>query len=146
MEQTVEIVAKVKEKLVDNCDKRHRLIVGGRGKGASWSIARVLLLEGMLDPLFIPCVREVQKTIKHSVKKLLEDTIKLFGWEWFYTIQEQEIKGMNGTLFAFFGLHDYNADNIKSLEGADICWVAESQTISRRSINILLCAERRSSC
>jgi len=135
--QEVEIVAKVKDELVDNCDKRHRLIVGGRGKGASYSIARILLLEGMEKERFIPCVREVQKTIRHSVKKLLEDTIKLFGWEWFYTIQEQEIKGANGTLFAFFGLHDYNADNIKSLEGAHRCWIAEAQTISRRSINIL---------
>lgn len=135
--QVVEIVEKVKAELYDDCESRHRLIVGGRGKGASWSIARILLLEGMAEPLFIPCVREVQKTIKHSVKKLLEDTIKEFGWEWFYKIQDQEIKGINGTLFAFFGLHDYNADNIKSLEGADRCWVAESQTISRRSINIL---------
>ena len=137
MQQTIEIVDKVKYELLDNCDKRHRLIVGGRGKGASWSIARILLLEGMRESLFIPCVREVQKTIKHSVKKLLEDTIKANGWEFFYKIQDQEIKGINGTLFAFFGLHDYNADNIKSLEGADRCWVAESQTISRRSINIL---------
>ena len=136
-EQVVEIPAVIQKELVDNCDKRHRLIVGGRGKGASWSIARILLMEGMLEPLFIPCVREVQKTIKHSVKKLLDDTIKMYHWEWFYNITDTEIRGSNGTLFAFFGLHEYNADNIKSLEGADRCWVAESQAIARRSINIL---------
>ncbi len=136
-EQEVEIVQKVKDELVDDCDARHRLIVGGRGKGASWSIARILLAESMGESLFVPCVREVQKTIRHSVKKLLDDTIKVLGWEWFYKSTDNEIRGLNGSLFAFFGLHDYNADNIKSLEGADRCHVAEAQSMARRSINIL---------
>lgn len=135
--QYVDIIPKVKERLVDNCDKRHRIIVGGRGKGASWSIARIFLVEGMLESLFLVCVREVQKTIAHSVKKLLEDQIKLFHWEWFYKVQETKIVGINGTKFIFNGLRDFNADNLKSLEGADRCWVAEAQTISRKSINIL---------
>jgi PBSX family phage terminase large subunit len=133
----IEIVDKVHKRLVLNCNKRHRLIVGGRGKGASWSIARILLTEGLSKPLFIVCVREVQKTIAYSVKKLLEDTIHYFGLEFFYDIKNNSIDGLNGTKFVFYGLHDYNADNIKSLEGADRCWVAEAQSISRMSINIL---------
>lgn len=120
-----------------NDDIRHFILVGGRGKGASWSVARLLLLRGMLEPYFFPCVREVQKTIKYSVKKLLDDQIKNLGLDWFYKSTDNEIKGINGTLFAFFGLHDYNSDNIKSLEGADWCWVAEAQSISRKSMNIL---------
>lgn len=133
----LEIVGKVKDKLVVNCNKRHRLIVGGRGKGASWSIARILLVEGMSEELFIVCVREIQKTIAHSVKKVLEDTIKEFNMEFFYTIKLNSIEGINGTKFVFYGLRDYNADNIKSLEGADRCWVAEAQAISRTSVNVL---------
>ena len=134
--QEVEIIGKVAEVLVPS-NKRHKIIVGGRGKGASWSIARLFLLKAMHEPLFIPCIREVQKTIAHSVKKILEDTIKLFQWEWFFEITKTEIRGLNGSLFVFYGLQDYNADNIKSLEGADLCWVAEAQSISRRSVNIL---------
>ncbi len=141
--QMVEIPDIIQETLVNGCIARHRLIIGGRGKGASWSIARILLLDGMREDLFIACVREVQKTIKHSVKKLLDDTIKMYGWGWFYTSTDTEIRGLNGTLFAFFGLHEYNADNIKSLEGADRCWVAESQAIARRSINVLRPTIRR---
>jgi len=133
----IEIVDKVKNALITNCNKRHRLIVGGRGKGASWSIARILLTEGMSKPLFIVCVREVQKTIKDSVRKILKDTIGYFGLEFFYDVQANCIKGINGTEFVFYGLHEYNADNIKSLEGADRCWVAESQSLARVSINIL---------
>ena len=136
LKQEVRIIQKVADTLV-NCDRRHRVIVGGRGKGASWSIARILLLEGMRNPLFIPCVREIQHTIKYSVKKLLEDTIADFGWSWFYRSTLSEIVGMNGTRFVFFGMQEFNADNIKSLEGADRCWVAEAQTVSRRSINVL---------
>lgn len=135
--QKVEIPFKIQDELIDNCDKRHRLIVGGRGKGASWSIARILLSDGMSEPMFIPCVREVQKTIKYSVKKLLDDTIDKLGWRWFYNSTDQEIKGLNGSLFAFFGIHDHTAENIKSLEDAKRCWVAEAQSLSRRSVNIL---------
>lgn len=130
------IVAKVYDQLLSS-DKRHRIIVGGRGKGASWSLARILLARGMAEQRFIVCVREVQKSIEHSVKKLLDDTIKDKNLQGFYRIKKYEIDGINGTKFIFHGLQDYNADNIKSLEGADDCWVAEAQTISRRSINIL---------
>lgn len=137
MEINIEIIKEVKEKLIDNCNKRHRIIVGGRGKGASWSIARILLTKGMTELRFIPCIREVQKTLQDSVKKLLEDTISSLGLGFFYKIYNTEIRGINGTRFIFHGLREFNADNIKSLEGADDCWVAEAQTISRRSINIL---------
>jgi phage terminase large subunit len=137
MTQKVHVIQKVKDQLLTECDKRHRIIVGGRGKGASWSIATVLLWDGMRQPLFIPCVREVQKTIKYSVKKLLDDMIEKYQWEWFYTSTDTEIRGKNGTKFVFFGMQDYNSDNVKSLEGADRCWVAEAQSFSRRSINVL---------
>lgn len=137
MTQNVEIIKKIKETLVDDCDKRHRIIYGGRGKGASWSIARMLLLEGMSEELFIVCVREVQKSIELSVQKLLVDTIKHFGWQWFYRVTKNKIIGVNGTVFVFSGLREHNSDSIKSLEGADRCWVAEAQSISRQSIDIL---------
>lgn len=135
--QDIDIPDLVRTELLENCNVRHRLIVGGRGKAASWSIARILLAEGMGEPLFIPCVREIQKTIKLSVKKLLEEQIKLFGWDDFYTSTDTEIRGANGTLFSFHGLHDYNADSIKALEGADRCWVAEAQVIGRNALGIL---------
>ena len=132
----IEIVDKVQQKLVSST-KRHRIIYGGRGKGASWSFARILLVKGMKEPRFIVCVREIQKTLADSVKKLLEDTIDTFNLRFFYKVHVNEIIGINGTKFIFNGLREYNADNIKSLEGADDGWVAEAQTISRRSINIL---------
>jgi len=129
------IVKKVYDELVSS-NKRHRIIVGGRGKGASWSIARILLARGMEQKRFILCVREVQKSIEHSVKKLLDDTIIRCDLRKFYQSLNYEIRGANGTKFIFHGLQDYNADTIQSLEDVDDAWVAEAQTISRRSINI----------
>ena len=136
MKQVVPIIQKVYDELVP-VDKRHKIIYGGRGKGASWSIARILLLEGMQKELFIVCVREIQKSIEYSVQKLLSDTIKELGWGFFYKVTKREIRGANGTLFIFNGLREHNSDSIKSLEGADRCWVAEAQSISRTSIDIL---------
>lgn len=133
--QYVEIIPKVLE-LVE-AQARHKVIYGGRGKGASWSIARVMLLQGMSEPMFIPCVREYQRSIQYSVKKLLDDTIEMLGWSWWYKSTKNEIVGRNGTKFVFFGMQDFTADRLKSLEGADACWVAEAQTFSRRSISIL---------
>jgi PBSX family phage terminase large subunit len=137
MIQRVEIVKKVHDELITNCTSKHRIIYGGRGKGASWSIARILLLEGMTEKLFIVCVREVQKSIELSVQKLLVDTIKHFGWQYFYKVTKNKIVGTNGTVFVFSGLREHNSDSIKSLEGADRCWVAEAQSISRQSIDTL---------
>jgi len=137
MTQNVEVVDKIFQELIVNCDKKHRGAYGGRGSGKSWSLARIILTMAMEKPLFVVCVREVQKSIALSVKKLLDDTINALGWNWFYTTTKECIKGSNGTLIVFYGLHDHNADNIKSLEGADICWVAEAQSISRQSIDIL---------
>lgn len=133
----IEILDKIKAELIDNCEVRHRGAYGGRGSGKSWSIARILLIMGMERECFIVCVREVQKSIEHSVMKLLKDTIKLFHLEPFYTVRKNDILGKNGTKFIFQGLHEHSSDSIKSLEGADICWVAEAQSISRTSIDIL---------
>lgn len=131
-----EFVQKFIDKLLYS-NKRHKIIVGGRAKTASWSIAQAVLIEGMKRECFVLCIREVQKTLKDSVKKLLSDTIKRKGLDFFYTVKETEIVGINGTRIIFNGMHDYNADNIKSLEGVDICWVAESQSLSRESVNML---------
>jgi phage terminase large subunit len=64
--------------------------------------------------------------------RLLSDQIANLGLGSFYSIKDAEIVGQNGTAFTFHGLR-HNIDNIKSLEGADICWVEEAQTVSKSS-------------
>jgi len=92
---------------------------------------------GSQKPLRILCAREIQKSIKTSVKQLLEDKIKLLGLEWFYQVTLTGIVGRNGTQFLFEGLRT-NPESIKSMEGIDIVWVEEASTVSQASIDLLV--------
>lgn len=117
--------------------QRYKIFYGGRGGAKSWGIARALLLLGTQRPLRILCARELQKAIKDSVHQLLSDQIKSLGLHKQYEILATEIKGTNGTRFFFEGLR-HNVSNIKSYEGADICWVEEAHAVSKGSWDVLI--------
>lgn len=110
---------------------------GGRGGAKSHAIARALLVMGMQSPLRIICAREIQKSISDSVHALLADLIREHGLSDFYEVQRDLIRGKNGTEFKFRGLK-HNTTDLKSLEGADICWVEEAQNVSNNSWEILI--------
>ena len=134
-----ETAAKFPEKL--RClfqPSRYKFIRGGRGSGKSWGIARALLIQGAGKKLRILCTREVQKSIKQSVHQLLTDQINALGLADFYEVLATEIRGKNGTQFFFAGLSDMTADSIKSFEGCDIVWLEEAQTLTKRSLMILI--------
>ena len=117
---------------------RYKVAYGGRGGAKSWAFADALLIQGLQSPLRIGCFREIQKSIKDSVHKLLGDRIKAHGLGDFYEVQQTTIKGRNGTEFLFGGLQDHTVDSIKSYEGLDRAWVEEGQSVSKRSWDILI--------
>lgn len=117
---------------------RYKGAYGGRGSAKSWSFARALLIQGAGKTLRILCAREVQKSIKQSVHKLLSDQVVALGLSHFYEVLETEIRGKNGTEFAFTGLASHTVDSIKSYEGCDICWVEEAHAVSKRSWDVLI--------
>lgn len=121
-----------------NAKARYKGAKGGRGSAKSWSFARALLILGSTKKLRILCTREVQKSIKQSVHKLLKDQIESLGLAAFYQVLETEIRGKNGTEFSFSGLSELTVDSIKSFEGCDIVWVEEAQTVSKRSWSVLI--------
>lgn len=116
---------------------RYKILKGGRGGAKSWGIARALLLLGSTKPLRVVCAREFQKSISQSVHALLSDQIVSMGLSSFYEVLNTEIRGKNGTQILFAGLH-HNVQNIKSLEGCDICWVEEAQAVSPSSWDTLI--------
>ena len=83
------------------------------------------------------CIREVQNTIRDSVRQLLIDKIQKLGLGTFFETPETEIRGANGSLIIFRGMQSFNAESIKSLEGYDIAWVEEAQTLSDVSLRLL---------
>lgn len=118
-------------------DLRHIVLYGGRASGKSTSVAMSLLVLGMNKKLRILCTREVQNSIADSVHKLLSDLIskyKLNTWE----VQKDIIRNkQTGSEIFFKGLHN-NSQSIKSIEGIDIVWVEEAQSVSADSINTLV--------
>ncbi len=80
------------------------------------------------------CGREIQKSIRDSVKKLLEETIVELGLQDSFVSTERDIKCRHtGARFTFIGLR-YDTDGVKSLEGCDIFWGEEAQSFSAESI------------
>ena len=116
---------------------RYRVLYGGRGGAKSWGIARALLIKGAKEPLRILCAREFMTSMRDSVHKLLCDQIDELGMMGIYEITQNTIRGINGSEFNFVGLRN-NIANVKSIEGVDIAWVEEAQTVSATSWNTLI--------
>jgi phage terminase large subunit len=117
--------------------KRYKVLHGGRGSGKSWTVARALLVTAATTPLRVLCTREVQKSIKDSVHRLLSDQIQALGLGDFYEVLETEIRGRNGSLFLFAGLAQHTVESIKSFEGIDRVWCEEAQVVTKRSWDVL---------
>lgn len=116
---------------------RYKVMHGGRGGSKSWTVARALILQAATGKRVL-CTREVQKSIKDSVHRLLSDQIVAMGLEDRFDILETEIRAPNGGLFLFAGLSGQTVDSIKSFEGCDICWCEEAHRITKRSWDILV--------
>lgn len=98
----------------------------------------------MQTQLRIICAREIQKSIADSVHALLGDLIREHGLQNFYEVQNDKIKGVNGTEIKFRGLK-HNTTDLKSLEGADIVWIEEAENVSNGSWEILIPTVRKPS-
>jgi phage terminase large subunit len=122
---------------------RYKIYWGGRGSGKSWAFATALLLLGAgTKPKRILCAREIQRSIRDSVHSLLVDRIKALGLHNFYQIQQNEIRGRNGTQIIFAGLWQ-NVDNIKSIEAIDYVWIEEANVVSENSWRTLIPSIRK---
>jgi len=119
---------------------RFYFLRGGRGSGKSWAVADYLLVQFLANPnLNLVCLREVQKSIKHSSKKLLADRINMLGLNDYFEVLLTEIRVKKGNgIVIFNGLQDHTVDSIKSLEGFNLCWVEEAQTITSHSLELLI--------
>lgn len=132
--ETIEIPIEYK-RLFDN-DWREAAIYGGRYSLKSHTVARYLLIMARMQKTRVACFREFQNSISESSHQLLSDLIKLYELKEFKVTDKSIINEINGSDFLFKGLH-HNEQSIKSIEGIDIAWVEEAQTISRSSLDVL---------
>lgn len=85
------------------------------------------------------CIREVQRTLKQSSKRLIEDKLAYFrlGEADGFKVFNEVIETPGDGLISFQGMQDHNAESIKSLEGFRIAWTEEAQTLAARSLSLL---------
>lgn len=117
---------------------RYKVVYGGRGKGQSWTFARKLLLDGLVNPGRILCTRETMKSMADSVHEVLSKQIEVMNLGGRYEVLASEIRGIGiDTQFGYAGLRTQGITNIKSWEGARRCWVEEGQVVAKRSWEVL---------
>lgn len=119
---------------------RYKAAHGGRGSGKSWFFAGLLVEEHLANRgMRSVCIREVQKSLKESAKRLIESKIEEYGLgekDGFKVLADRIETPGNG-LIIFQGMQDHTAESIKSLEGFNRAWVEEAQTLSSRSLQLL---------
>lgn len=117
---------------------------GGKSHERAEALVEALVLNGDTQAV---CIREIQRTLKFSAKKLIESKIRKLKLAHLFEITNTEIRrrGFNLAtgqpfqgIIIFEGMQDHTADSIKSLEGFDIAWVEEAQSISQRSLDLLV--------
>lgn len=136
---TIQIkTAKVFEPLLH--PSRYKGAHGGRGSGKSHFFAGLLIEDSLLERgMRSVCIREVQKSLKESAKRLIEDklTEQGLGEAEGFKVFREVIQTPGDGLIAFQGMQDHTAESIKSLEGYKRAWCEEAQSLSARSLSLL---------
>lgn len=121
---------------------RYRVAYGGRGSAKSWSMARAILILCLSRTLRVLCAREYQASIKASVHTLLADQIDQLGLRDLFQVDQTSIRSHNGSEILFAGVRR-DPHSIKSLEGIDLCWIEEAESVSKTSWEILIPTVRK---
>jgi phage terminase large subunit len=116
---------------------RYKGAYGGRGSGKSHFFAELLIEQSIMRRIDAVCIREVQRTLAQSVKKLIEQKIEALNVGGYFEVQDKRITSRAGGVIIFEGMQNHTADSIKSLEGFDLAWVEEAQSLSARSLELL---------
>ena len=135
-DQTPEILIPAELARLLDGDWREAAVYGGRNSAKSHTVARILLVRAMQRKTRVGCFREFQNSIADSSHQLLSDLIDKYKLTDFKVTENSIVNTANGSDFLFKGIRR-NVQSVKSIEGIDIAWVEEAQTISEGSIEVL---------
>lgn len=119
---------------------RYKGAWGGRGSGKSHFFAERLIADALRQRgLLSVCIREVQKSLRDSAKRLIEAKLARFGLgeKQGFKIYREQIRTPGDGIIIFQGMQDHTAESIKSLEGFGRALVEEAQSLSARSLALL---------
>ncbi len=110
---------------------------GGRGSAKTHSVARFFLYLASKYKLRIVCGREIQNSIEESVYTVLKDLIEEFNLP--FEVQARKLTHkITGTTFTFKGFREQGSVSIKGLEGVDLLWIDEAQSVTNGTMSVLL--------
>jgi phage terminase large subunit len=111
---------------------------GGRGSGKSHFFGELMVEERLRVPgTLAVCIREVQKSLMQSSKRMIESKIQSLGVGSRFKILHGRIITPGDGLIIFQGMQEATAESIKSLEGFRIAWAEKAQTLTHRSLSLL---------
>ena len=119
---------------------RYKGAWGGRGSGKSHFFAEKLIDDSLYEKgMASVCIREVQKSLKDSAKRLIENKLQALGLTEAdgFKVFTDKIQTPGDGIVIFQGMQDHTAESIKSLEGFKRAWVEEAQTLSATSLSLL---------
>jgi phage terminase large subunit len=117
---------------------RYKAAYGGRGSGKSHFFAELVVESCIAEPgMRVVCIREFQKTLADSSKRLIEDKIIALGVQAEFQVWRDRIEAPGDGVIIFQGMQDETAESIKSLEGFKRAWIDEAQSLSARSLALL---------
>jgi phage terminase large subunit len=118
---------------------RYKGAKGGRGGAKSHFFGDLAVETMVTNPAHrFACIREVQRSLRFSVKSLVEAKIEAQGVRHLFEVTREEIRRVGGSgVMIFVGMQDHTAESVKSLEGFDTAWVEEAQSLSKRSLEML---------
>jgi phage terminase large subunit len=119
--------------------RRYKGARGGRGGAKSHFFAEQIVENMATRHTRQACLREVQNSIRDSVKQLIEDKIAKLNVAHLFHVTDREIVcPSTDSLCIFRGLRNHTVSSIKSLEGFTDAFIEEAQTISSRSLEVMI--------
>ena len=116
---------------------RYYLADGGRGSGKSQALARLIIYICEKRRVRVCCGRETQNSIEESVYRLFVDLIRAFGLN-FRITSSKIVHNVTGSEIVFKGFRENGVENTKGMEGFDLLWVDEAQTLTKRTIDVVI--------
>ena len=113
------------------------LLEGGRASGKTQSVARFILYISQNRRVRICCGREIQSSINESVRAVFVDLIEKYKLP--FDIKKDILTHkITGSSIFFKGFREQGKVNIKGLEGIDILWIDEAQSITKPTLDVIV--------
>lgn len=119
---------------------------GGRNAGKDHFFAEQLIEDALVTPTMrAVCIREIQKTLRESVKYLIESKLEKFklGQSDGFKVFNEVVQTPGDGIIAFTGMQNHNAESFKSFEAVDRVYWTEAQQASEKSLRILIPTVRK---